>query len=427
MSPALAPAIELGRYAIAVSPSDDVRAASSPVGTWDAPVTVRLLPPSEAPAALRVWRELEARLAPGWLTCSADWTETWLEHYGRLVPHRFAVGEREGQPCALALVTEGVGQRRGPIPIRTLHLGTAGEPPRNGVYVEYNRLLVAAEDRPAFAVALVEAIRRDPRWNEFVLDGFAPEDAEALLRAEPGLVARQEACPVVDLRAVAAAGGDVIASLKPGTRQKVRRSLRGFGPVRGEWAETPEQALNILEELIMLHQRRWARAGQPGAFASPYFAGFHRALVPRLVPSQAVILFRVRAEAGTIGCVYCLVEQGRVLSYQSGLAYFDDRKLRPGFTVDALCMQACLERGLAEYNFLAGDSQYKQEMATAERTLVWAVARRPGLKLALVDGLRAARRWVRGRLGRGAPGRAREQGPNTAPPAPADSSGDVQA
>ena len=144
-----------------------------------------------------------------------------------------------------------------------------------------------------------------------------------------------------------------------------------------------------------LHQRRWVAAGQPGAFASARFAGFHRSLIPRLLPGGSVFLFRVRAGGKTVGCLYNFVERRRVLFYQSGLAAFEDRRISPGFTTFALCMEACLQRGLLEYNFLADDSQYKRELSTAGQELVWATARRRRLKLFLLDELRAVRRTAR--------------------------------
>ena len=93
----------------------------------DAVVRVRWLAAAERVAAAAIWQELEARTSVP-LTCSWKWTETWLDHYGDLVPHRFAVGERSGTRVGIVLVTRGAGERRAWLPVRTLHLGTAGEP-----------------------------------------------------------------------------------------------------------------------------------------------------------------------------------------------------------------------------------------------------------------------------------------------------------
>jgi Acetyltransferase (GNAT) domain len=362
-------------------------------------VSIRWMAASDTPAAERIWTALEARLGGGGLACSWAWTGTWLDHYGDVVPHRFAVGEADGAACAIALVTQGVGQRRGPFPLRSVHLGTAGERRGESVYVEYNRILAAPEHRLDFAAALVAELGADPAWHELGLDGFAPEDAEPLLAAEPRLEARREICPIVDLRRADGSGGDVLATLAKGTRKKIRRSLRGLGDVEGEWAETADQALAILDELIGLHQARWVRAGQPGAFASPRFVAFHRALVRRLAPAGGVSLFRVRGPGGTVGCAYGFVERHRLLAYQAGLAPYADPQIRPGFVTDALCMQCARDRGLEEYDFLAPETMYKRQLSTGERELVWATWRRPALQWQLVDALAAVKRRVAARAG----------------------------
>jgi len=329
------------------------------------------------------------------VACSWVWTGTWLEHYGDVVAHRFAVGEIDGTECGIALVTCGVGRRRGPFRVRSVHLGTAGESRTESVYVEYNDVLVEPEHRAAFAAALLAELRRDPRWHELRLDGFAPEDAEPFLVAQGRLEARREVCPTTDLRKARETGGDVIRTLRSETRKKLRRSLRGLGDVETEWAETPEHALEILADLVSLHEARWNRVGQPGVFASARFAGFHRTLVQRLAPSGRVVLFRARAAGGTVGCEYGFVERGRVLVYQSGVASHPDRQVRPGFVADALCMQACYERGLDEYDFLAGDSMYKRQLSNSERELIWATWRRPALRWRVMDELARVKRSVR--------------------------------
>jgi CelD/BcsL family acetyltransferase involved in cellulose biosynthesis len=358
-------------------------------------VSISWISDREAAAAQRTWTALEARLGSDRLACSWLWTGTWLEYYGDIVPYRFAVGEADGSPCGIALVTRGVQRRRGPFRLCSVHLGTAGEPPDESVYVEYNALLVDREHLTAFAAALVGEIARDPSWHELNLDGFAPEDAQPFLAAEPRLDARREICLTTDLRKADEVGGDVMRTLPSGTRKKLRRSLRVLGDVQTEWAQTPEQALEIFEDLVSLHQARWNRVGQPGVFASSRFAGFHRALVPRLARAGRVVLFRAHTASGTVGCEYGFIERGRALVYQSGTAWHPDRQVRPGFVTDALCMQACYERGLAEYDFLAGDSIYKRQLSTAARELVWARWRRPAFRWRAIDELAKVKRQIR--------------------------------
>jgi Acetyltransferase (GNAT) domain len=357
-----------------------VAASPQPIDT-----SVRMLAAEDRLTAQALWLELERQVAGPGLTCSWDWTEVWLDHFGDLVPHEFAVVCERDAPCGVVLITHGVGRKQGRIPLRTLHFGTAGEPKADSIHVGNNRLLVLPRMRTAAVRAILAAVHQDGWWDELRLDGFAPEDAEQFLAADSSLLPRWEPCPTVDLRAADQRDGDVLSLLTPNTRYQVRRSIRAFGESEGEWAGSVDQALDILDELIRLHQKRWQAVGKPGAFASERFVAFHRSLVKRLFAKGAILLFRVRCRHGTVGCLYSLIEWNNVLSYQLGLPRFDDNKLKPGFVSHALCMQSAYERGLADYNFLADASPWKRELTTTERHLVWATASRRRLRLVLAN------------------------------------------
>jgi hypothetical protein len=88
------------------------------------------------------------------------------------------------------------------------------------------------------------------------------------------------------------------------------------------------------------------------------------------------MLVRVSSEAGTIGCIYNLVQGREVLSYQMGLMDAADPKVKPGFVAHWACMQACFERGLEEYNLLPEPTGYKLELANCEREMISLAASR---------------------------------------------------
>jgi CelD/BcsL family acetyltransferase involved in cellulose biosynthesis len=346
-----------------------------------------------AAGGAELWRALDARWRPG-LACSYEWTDTWLTHYGDRLPHTVVVASRGGKRVGAALLVRGGGQRRGRLPVRTLHLGCAGEPPGEGVATPYNRLLVAPGDRDAFAAALIAAARRLGGWDEVRLDGLALDDAVAFARVAPDLVATTESCPTRDLRAAARAGG-ALAALAPKVRYQVRRAMRSVGgDVTGRWAVSPAEIDRVLDELVVLHQAAWVARGEAGAFASTRFRDFHGELAHRLAGRDALVLFRVEAQGRTVGCVLGFVEHGRVLMYQGGFAAFDDPRAKPGFITHVLCMEACIERGLTEYDLLAGDSAYKRDLTDVARRTVSLVGQR-GPRVAAIEGLRRARRWAR--------------------------------
>jgi hypothetical protein len=337
---------------------------------------LRVLSSTERSTAERIWTELERRLGAPGLACSWAWTSTYLEHYDDVVDHVFVVGERDGTPVGIALVTRTVRRMGGVAPVRTQWIGTAGEPNKE-IFVEYNRLLVGEDDRSAFARALVVFARNRSGWDELRVPGLVTEDAAALLQGQ-GWHVRPEPCPVMDLDQARGAG-DVLALLGKGSRYRVNRSLRGLEPITSEWAETEAHALDILEELTALHEGRWRPEIGQGVLGGKRAAPFHRKLLGRLMPSGSVVLFRARGRTGTIGCIYGFVEHGRLLQYQSGFASLPDNKLKPGLATHVLCMREAVKRQLSAYDFLAGDQRYKRELSTSENELLWAStwARRP--------------------------------------------------
>ncbi len=361
--------------------------------------------------ATSYWRQIESLIGTDVLAAGWDWTETWLQHYGALVPHRFFVGIGPDGPCGIALVTQGVDQQRGPLPVRTLHLGTAGEPSGESACVEYNRLLVLPQYRHEFTPGLLDAIgRQRGRWDIFELNGFAPEDAELLIANEPRFRPSRKICHVTDLATIRSRGGDVTSALSKSVAAKIRKNDRRFtekfGPMVAEWVEDINRANSVFDELVVLHQARWQSAGYSGSFASARFLGFHRSLIERLLPTRRVILYRVCAGDQIVGTFYGFVEQGVIYHYQWGLAHFDDNALSPGFVVGVHCMQEAMARGYDEVNWLAGDVRYKRDLATITRELVWAEWQR-GPWIATVNRLTMARQKVR--IWRQMPAKLRER------------------
>jgi CelD/BcsL family acetyltransferase involved in cellulose biosynthesis len=369
---------------------------------------IELLPSSEQIEAASKWQDLERSIRNTGLTNSWPWIKTWLDNYDGLVQPIFAFGKQGDQLIGAALITKAT-HRIGCIPIPAVHLGTAGEPEKETIHVEYNRLLVAPESLDAFAMGLIRTLQQQFRWSELRLDGFVPEHADALIRAgaNAGLHCRVDLrkSPTFDFQKATDEGyQDVISALGNNTRYNIRRSLRlfdrNFGQRSIEWAETPEQARDILRELIQLHQKRWERDGLSGAFQNDRVRRYHEDHIDALSlwPQGSLIVFRVKQGETTIGCLFNFVEGAHVMSYKSGLPLFDDNRLKPGLVTHVVCMEECKRRGLfAEeecskpclltYDFLVGEELYKQQLSNAESNLTWVIAPR-GPRMWLIDKVR---------------------------------------
>ena len=81
-----------------------------------------------------------------------------------------------------------------------------------------------------------------------------------------------------------------------------------------------------------------------------------------------------------IAASYCLVANNKVYFYQSGRKMDVAHGQRPGIVILAKSIQRAIVAGRREFDFLAGTSQYKRQLAPAERPVVRIRAVRPCLQ-----------------------------------------------
>lgn len=367
--------------------------AAAPGGAAGGRLRVEWLPSAQRAQAESLWRRLETRLASQRVMSSWDWTDCWLNCFGATIAHRFAVAVKDGEPIGIALLCRSAAKREGPFALRTWHLGTAGEEDADSVCVEYNHLLCPPAARDEFFVGIWRQLQAENDWDELQLDGFAAGESPAWPLPPTAVRTERKVTRYVDLERVRRSGAELVTQFGDSTRKILRQNLRFFAGCTCEWAETPEHAREIFEDLMRLHQERWTAAGSPGVYASRLFTNFHRALLERLAPRQRMILFRVAHGGATLGCSQLLVDDQRALVYQGGWRMLGN-KHSPGLVTDYLCMQACLERGLRAFDYMAGDSIHKQRLTTDVAELTWSTYRRPRTRFVVLERLRQLKRAV---------------------------------
>ena len=360
-------------------------------------VTIDFISSSERREAARRWQTLERKINNKGLTNSWKWIEAWLKQYDH-IPHKFIFGVKDGQTIGAALITLPLKKLKNIISVPSLHFGTNGESLQEKTCVEYNRLLVAPENLSAFSMELIRSLQH-LRWSQLVLHGFVPEHAEALIDAGARLgitfsEQKKEVCPTFNFSEVAGSP-DIISTLRH-NKKRIRSSIEimnAKSPLKSEWAETIEQAQDILTELIELHTRKWENTSTPSSFQSDRVKRYHKELIDAFFP-ESLIVFRVKWGEQTVGCLLSFVEEKHILGYKGGINLSPDmKKLTPGLVTHILCMEECRKRGYHEYDFLAGEASYKTQLANTENFLIWATAER-GLTMNVIDATRRIKRIV---------------------------------
>jgi CelD/BcsL family acetyltransferase involved in cellulose biosynthesis len=343
------------------------------------------------------WQALEA-VAPASFFTGWTWTRCWLQHLGdaaagRLLLMRVRQGE---QTVGLGLWSPRTLRRLRWLPSRALLLHATGDPVFDDLTAEHNALLSRADLADDVAAAALPALlAQQPRLGQVVVPRasvLSPALASAVARA--GLRLRSWAEPAyrIDLAAARAGRGRYLDGLGAATRSTVRRSLRlyeALGPVRLEPAGSVGEALDHLDRLAHWHQRHWQARGQPGAFANPRFAAFHRRLVEQAFGGGCIRLLRLAAGTHEIGYLYTFVHRGQMLAYQSGLR--NDvvaRNHHPGLVLHALAAQRAADEGLAGYDLMAGEARYKQQLGSQCYPMLTYSLHRPGPALWLEEGWR---------------------------------------
>lgn len=341
------------------------------------------------PRVEKIWRTLEASARPCFFLTWA-WMDCWLSSLPADARPQLAVIEENGAPVAACFIGTRRFVRNGIVPVRTMSLNTTGVPRLDELCLEHNQLL-AIPGRTFSLARLIEAL--PDAWDELALPGMS---ADAFSSTAPGdgyqlHVDRDVAAPYVDLARVRAKG-DYLALLGANTRSQIRRARRAIGATTLEAATSVAEALAIYDELVALHTASWRARGEPGAFADPWFDRFHRRLIARRFAHGEIELLRLRAGERTVGCIYNLIANGRVLFYQSGLAAFADPHVKPGYLCQAAAVERAAAAGHAIYDFLGGDARYKASLSTDTTRLTWLRVQR---RLARFSIEHRMRRWKR--------------------------------
>ena len=348
------------------------------------------------------WSALADRMPGATFFVSGAWMQTWLESFGASLEPKllvFRAGSAVVATCMLVRRT----MKRGPFSIRRVYLNAHGEDDRDSACTEFDTLVCEPGREAAVARALrtyLEAMRTEEPWDELVVSAAIEGPMLTAMRdAFHELHATSYDRPsfYVDLDEVRASGKDYTQSLASRLRTTFRQSVKRYGEhgdVRMEIAQTSAEAHAMLTELAILHQKGWADRGAPGSFASDVFFTFHRRLIDRCFDAGQIQLLRVVAGDTPIGALYNFIDRGKVYFYQCGFNYALNPKLSPGLLVQVYAIRHAAAAGLAEYDLMAGDVDYKRKLAAKHRDLHWFVWQAPGVKMRAFELLRDAKHWA---------------------------------
>jgi CelD/BcsL family acetyltransferase involved in cellulose biosynthesis len=356
------------------------------------------------------WRDAE-RLAPEWealvqrarrpsIFLTPQWLQPWWSVYGHNLQLAVLTARDEtGRLVGLAPLASRSERRLGLKEVRCLALlGSFG------VASDHLDVLVDAQREDDVAHAILSALFR-ATWDELVLADLA-EDSVALrllgrFARESGCQMRHRVGSVCPYVALPTSWREYLDTLSRNHREQWRSRERRLRETCGAIIRSLSSAEELgpaLDDLMMLHERRWAGRGPlgRGAFFVPEFAAFHRDVSRRFLDRGWVELISLEVKGRPIAMQYNFDFRGTTHYYLSG---FDPewQRFSPGHVLMGRAMASAIARGRSEFDLLRGDEPYKTRWANGVRRTMTLEILRPGMESVLRDSQRRIqRRMVRG-------------------------------
>jgi len=338
-----------------------------------------------------------------------EWLFTWWLHYGdRNRGRQLAVVTVRERTMLSALLPGYVRTAGWPgVRVRSFHLlGTAGESSDD------LDVLQREPARDDLLPRLVAHARGTLALDRICL---ADLDEESAVLARLGAIADRDGLPMAVYRTricpylpIAGSWDDYLASRGRGFRQSLRRRTRRFMDRRGvsfDWVERASELSAALDDVFVLHERRFARKGMRTGFVARRRGAFHRHVSRLMFERGALRLFRLRVDGRTIATLYCFEYASRLFYYQGGVDPAWERE-SVGTVLMGQVVKYAFDRGFLAFEFLRGTEAYKFKWTDRVRRLVRAdlgISRRGRVAVELTRAYRsiqhaAPRRSLRARL-----------------------------
>jgi len=326
---------------------------------------------------LSPYRKQWEQLADGCVFRSWTWLSTWWKHYHSLRPAQslnvllvFADEFHEtknGQLIAILPCYSDTSLTRG----KVLRLLGDGE-----VCSDHLGLLVDSSDAQLASQAIAEyLVHQWEEWDLIDLSTIDNHDATMgllclALESHDCQVSRQAGLNNWSV-ALPASWEEFLALQSKSHRKQLRRfEKRVLKTGQGVWhlAQTQQDFDIAWTILVDLHQRRRMSLGEPGCFASPRWADFHRDVAGQLLQSGRLRLSWLELGGQPAAAEYHLADSKTTFAYQGGI---DPDRLdeEPGRLSMIVTIQHAIDEGHLAFDLLRGDEPYKAHWrATARPT-----------------------------------------------------------
>lgn len=183
---------------------------------------------------------------------------------------------------------------------------------------------------------------------------------------------------------------DYLSSLSKNTRQQINRSIKLIKQ-QGELKFTPtkksKEQIQLLEKAKHWHIQKWKNTLTPSGFENKIFCQFHNHLLNNMHPTATTLAASLNLNEEVIGAIYCFAENKNMYFYLSSIKPIENNKIKLGLVMHILMIEWLILQGntYSEYDFLAGDAQYKRSLSNIRDEYFQLTIQKNCLKFAFED------------------------------------------
>jgi len=326
---------------------------------------------SEVECLSQEWNDVLCQSRNNSVFLTWEWIDTWWRHYGKAY-RPFVVVVHDSDGCIQGIAPMMLSDCPGTFgTIRSLQI--IGQ--ESDAYPEYLDLIVREEaaDLVIAKIGSVILSRRNVDWHILNLQ-LVPDNSPTLelirkWSTDQGghLKFIKKESPYLPLTATFE---EFLHKRGKNFRKRWRKknnALSNAGKVRLAVAGLDISVDEAMAYLIELNRQRWGEQGD--SFRSSLFTEFHKELCCRFSAVQKLHLVVMYVDERPVSARYDFVHNDKFWGYQSGWA-LEWRDFSVSYILLGKVIEWGINQGLTEYDFLAGNSEYKTRWAEGNRLLV---------------------------------------------------------
>ncbi|MCG7495332.1 GNAT family N-acetyltransferase [Vibrio sp. Of7-15] len=339
-----------------------------------------------------MWSNLEKKSETSFFL-SWSWIGTWLTSFN-IRPMLLEIKDDKERIVGLGFLTKKAFRYKF-LTLERLYLNRTGDPEMDQVWIEYNDVLVESGLEDEVRSFVFHYLESDFNIDEIMI---GVSDSSIFSKINKKLfhekVFSESYSYQVSLNSDLQTVEDFLSLLSRNTRYQIHRSIKKFeenyGQLKIDLAVGVKEKKEYLSELKLLHKNRWDRTQTSSGFNNEKFNIFHE----NLLGNNETDLFKVTSGEKVIGYLYCFRYSGKSLFYLSGIEEFSDSKLKPGLVMHCLAIVYYSKLGIIEYDFLAGDYQYKKSLSNKNKKMSLRIIRKKNIKTEVISKLESIKGYM---------------------------------